>query len=202
MTAGKALATLTVVVILSMCCILTLMCGMLAGGALGFFTGGAAGWAGGWGSRLPEQRWQFQATPTPRAQVAPRTTPTPQPLTPRRTPQVAPQITPQAPRAPFAADKTGAWIQTVEADSPAEKAGLKVNDLVTQVNGVAVDENHSLSDLIRAKSPGDKVALSVQRGTQALQMEATLGTRKLDTGAEVASLGVTYVGWPMAGPAD
>ena len=67
---------------------------------------------------------------------------------------------------------------------------------------MVVDENHGLSDLIRAKKPGDKVSLTVLRGAQTLKLEATLGTRKLDTGSEVASLGVTYVSWPVAGPAD
>lgn len=198
MTAGRALGYLAAIVILSTCCILTLMCGIVAGGVVGFFTGGAAGWAGGWGSRLPEQRWQMAATPTPRTQNVPRATVTPQPMTPRRTPQA----TPQAPRAPFPADQTGALIQVVDAGSPAEKAGLRVNDLVTQVNGATINENHTLTDLIRAKKPGDTVTLTVLRGAQTLKLEAVLGTRKLESGAEVASLGVTFVAWPMAGPAD
>jgi S1-C subfamily serine protease len=93
-------------------------------------------------------------------------------------------------------------LQAVDPDSPAEKAGLRAGDLITAVDGASVDENHSLSDLIRAKKPGEKVTLSVLRGTRTLTLDATLGSRKLDTGQEVASLGVTYVSWPPVGPTD
>jgi len=106
------------------------------------------------------------------------------------------------PQFPFPPGQTGAWIQTVEPNTPAEKAGLKPGDLIIAVDKTPVDENHRLVDLIRAYKPGDKVSLSVMRGNQRLTLEVTLGSRRLDTGQEVAYLGVTYMEYPPIGPTD
>jgi S1-C subfamily serine protease len=78
----------------------------------------------------------------------------------------------------------GAWITAgqsgqaaVESGGPAAKAGLKENDIITAVNGVAVDEAHPLIQLIASYGPGDSVKLTVQRGSQSLELTVVLGTR-------------------------
>ena len=61
--------------------------------------------------------------------------------------------------------------------SPAESAGLKVNDVITQVNGVNIDQNHSLTSLLNSHQPGDKVTLTVVNGNSTRHVEVTLGTK-------------------------
>ena len=60
--------------------------------------------------------------------------------------------------------------------SPAASAGLKDGDVITAVDGQAVDATHDLSSRIVAHNPGDKVVLTVQRGGSSMQISVTLGT--------------------------
>src|SRR5262249_7844333 len=54
-------------------------------------------------------------------------------------------------------------IEEVLSGSPAEAAGLKVGDLITQVNGKGVDASDQVVELIHQFKPGDKVELVIQR---------------------------------------
>lgn len=58
----------------------------------------------------------------------------------------------------------GAYIQTVVTASAAEKAGLRVGDIVTKINGekVAVKTNE-ISTVVTKKKSGDKVTLTIYR---------------------------------------
>jgi S1-C subfamily serine protease len=47
--------------------------------------------------------------------------------------------------------------------SPAEKAGLKEGDIITQIDNVEINENNDLADVIRGYLPGDKINLSYLR---------------------------------------
>jgi S1-C subfamily serine protease len=71
--------------------------------------------------------------------------------------------------------QAGALIEEVVDGSPAADAGLQVGDVVTAVNGESVDEEHTLRDRLIAYEPDDVVTLTVQRGDQSLDVEATLG---------------------------
>ena len=79
----------------------------------------------------------------------------------------------------------GAWIHrgddqtgpSIVDNSPAEKAGLRENDMVTAVNGQRVDAGHTLDDMLTQFKPGDVVTLSVLRDGQTLEIKVTLGTR-------------------------
>jgi len=68
----------------------------------------------------------------------------------------------------------GALITAVEPGTPAEKAGLKVNDVVTAVDSEKVDQEHTLRDRLIAYEPGDTVALTVLRDGQSQEIQATL----------------------------
>src|SRR5439155_24059980 len=81
-------------------------------------------------------------------------------------------------RANAAGDKVGARIDGVTPSGPAEKAGLKVGDVITRFNGTALggaesedNENSGpgmkLIDLARKLEPGDTVQLEYRRGTDA-----------------------------------
>jgi S1-C subfamily serine protease len=72
---------------------------------------------------------------------------------------------------------SGAVITEVQADSPADKAGLKVNDIVVAINGTAVTGQGSLIAVIRDASPGDKVTLTIDRDGVKKTLNATLVAR-------------------------
>ena len=92
------------------------------------------------------------------------------------------EITPGLPRrlAPpirrRAATRQGAFLAEVEPDSPAADAGLQRGDVVTEVDGTAVDSATDLVAAIRTRAPGDTVELTYERDGQAKTAEITLGT--------------------------
>ncbi len=72
---------------------------------------------------------------------------------------------------------SGAVITEVQADSPADKAGLKVNDIVIAINGTSVTGQGALIAVIRDASPGDKVTLTIDRDGTKKTLTATLVAR-------------------------
>jgi serine protease Do len=81
----------------------------------------------------------------------------------------------------------GALVSTVAPNSAAAKAGLKSGDVITKVNGEAIQEPGQLSSRVGLARPGDKVSLEVWRDKKTETLVATLGASsdKLD----VASAG-------------
>ncbi|MBL8327746.1 MAG: DegQ family serine endoprotease [Rubrivivax sp.] len=57
----------------------------------------------------------------------------------------------------------GALVQSVEAGSPAEKAGVEAGDIITRVDGKVVDRSGDLPRLIGGIKPGSKATLQVFR---------------------------------------
>ena len=58
---------------------------------------------------------------------------------------------------------------------PADKAGIRENDIILSADGVAVDTEHPLGLIIGKKNPGDKVVLLLRRGTEERSITVTLG---------------------------
>ena len=71
----------------------------------------------------------------------------------------------------------GSGVTEVQADSPADKAGLKVNDIVVAINGTTVTGQGSLIAVIRDAAPGDKVSLTIDRNGTKKTLSATLVAR-------------------------
>jgi serine protease Do len=65
----------------------------------------------------------------------------------------------------------------VTPGSPAEAAGLLDGDIITQIEGTAIDAEHPLEADLTSFAPGQTVTLTVLRGTDSLQVKITLGTR-------------------------
>jgi S1-C subfamily serine protease len=90
----------------------------------------------------------------------------------------------------------GALVQSVEANSPAEQAGLKAGDLqatlsgsssddsvvlggdiITKVDGKAITSSEQLSQLVTSHKPGDKVKVEIVRKKDTKTLTVTLAKR-------------------------
>jgi serine protease Do len=71
-------------------------------------------------------------------------------------------------------DGPGAKVGEVVLGSPAEKAGLKVGDLITTISGNTVANFDALRLDIQSRKAGDEVTLDVRRGTQTVRLTAVL----------------------------
>ncbi len=71
----------------------------------------------------------------------------------------------------------GALVSSVEPDSPAAKAGVEPGDVVLEVDGHAVLGSGALRNAIGLRAPGSEVKLTVLRGKQQQELDATLGER-------------------------
>jgi serine protease Do/serine protease DegQ len=72
-------------------------------------------------------------------------------------------------------DTKGALITDVVAQSPADKGGLKVSDVVTAANDQPITSNEDLHYAIGQMAPGAKVVLKVFRDGKPLKLNVTLG---------------------------
>jgi Do/DeqQ family serine protease len=73
-------------------------------------------------------------------------------------------LTPDIAQALGTTHTQGAVIARVEAGSPAERAGLRTNDLVVAVNGVPIHNGAELKNRVVVAQIGDAVDLTVVRG--------------------------------------
>jgi membrane-associated protease RseP (regulator of RpoE activity) len=83
-------------------------------------------------------------------------------------------ITPEIATSEGLTVQDGALITEVVSDSPAADAGLQVGDIITAVDGDAVDIEHTLSDRLYAYEAEDRVIFSVLRGEETLEIGAVL----------------------------
>ena len=68
----------------------------------------------------------------------------------------------------------GASGSAVVSGSPADKAGLKVGDVIVAYDGNAVSSTYSLLGYVRASALNDKVTLTIVRGGKTMDVEVTL----------------------------
>jgi serine protease Do len=69
----------------------------------------------------------------------------------------------------------GALVQSVEAGGPAEKAGVEAGDIITKVDGKAVDRSGDLPRIIGSTKPGSKTTLQVFRRGSSRDLVVTVG---------------------------
>ncbi len=73
------------------------------------------------------------------------------------------KLNPEIAKALKLAHPTGALVAEVEPNAPAAKAGLKPGDVVTAVNGTAVDDPRALARQVAALRPGSVATVTVLR---------------------------------------
>lgn len=147
---------------------------LILGLALGAVLGGATGFFAGQNAALTSRALTANPAPASPNQPAPGV---------ERAP-----VLPNLPRALNVLG--GARVEEVEKDSPAEKAGLQVGDVITAVDSTKLDATTSLADVIKTRKPGDKVELSITRGAQTLKLTVELGAAS--DNRDAARLGIRY----------
>ncbi len=85
------------------------------------------------------------------------------------TPEMAPQFG-------LKNDK-GALVNQVTPGGPADKAGLKMGDVVTAIDGKPVNNADDLTLAVISRSPGSTVNLDIVRNGKPMQLSITLGQR-------------------------
>jgi putative serine protease PepD len=88
-----------------------------------------------------------------------------------------------APDRPFlglttsAAPGGGAQVQQATAGGPAQKAGLEAGDIVTRVDGEAVQDPEDVATAIEDDAPGDEIDVTIRRGGDERTVTVKLGER-------------------------
>ena len=72
----------------------------------------------------------------------------------------------------------GAAISRIENNSPAEKAGLTLGDIIVSANGKSIKNSHELRNIIGLLQIGDKVDLEYYRGDEKRETTATIGKQE------------------------
>jgi S1-C subfamily serine protease len=72
---------------------------------------------------------------------------------------------------------TGAIISAVTVGSPADMAGIRRFDVITEFGGATVTDSAGLLVLLDKQKPGDTVPVTLVRGTTVVQVQVTLGSR-------------------------
>ncbi len=89
-------------------------------------------------------------------------------------------------------NQSGAVVISIEKNSPAQKAGLRVWDLITKVNGIPVRGASELKNTIGTFSPNTKIALTILRDKQEQTLQLTLAKAedhdKVDLGEGVSGI--------------
>jgi S1-C subfamily serine protease len=65
----------------------------------------------------------------------------------------------------------------VTAGSAAEKAGIKENDVILEINGEKITVNNSMASIIQKYNVGDKITLHILRNNNEQDVSVTLGER-------------------------
>jgi putative serine protease PepD len=79
--------------------------------------------------------------------------------------------------APSLNSSAGAQVKSLERGGPADRAGVKVGDVITSVGGRAVGGPSDVSKAIESLHVGDKVKLEIDRKGRTEKVTVTLGNR-------------------------
>ena len=69
-------------------------------------------------------------------------------------------------------------VETVTKDSPADKAGLKPEDVITRFDGRPIETFEALKTVLDKKKPGDTVEMEVLRGEGVVTLRLVVAGRK------------------------
>jgi predicted metalloprotease with PDZ domain len=87
---------------------------------------------------------------------------------------------------------TGLLVAQFSEDSPAQKAGLKIGDVILSADGKRVEAVDVLSEMIQDKKKGDKIKLEIVRDKKPMSLDVEIGEE--DRGFEAISRGSEMAG--------
>ncbi len=90
------------------------------------------------------------------------------------------ELTPEMAKAFGIPNARGVAIAQVEPNSPAKKAGLQVNDVITAVNGNPAEDVNSFRLQVAGFAPNTTINLKVERNGQSINVPVTLGEFNLE----------------------
>jgi Do/DeqQ family serine protease len=91
----------------------------------------------------------------------------------------------------------GALISAVNENGPADEAGLERGDVITAINGDAVETSNDLRNSIAATKPGSSITLTVLRNGEEQKVTARLAELPSDSQAAGRSGGSREEGGPL-----
>jgi serine protease Do len=72
-------------------------------------------------------------------------------------------------------ENIGVEVRTVMPDAPAANVGIRVGDVILELNGQKVESREQFADSIGSKPPGTKITLTIWRDGAKLNIAAALG---------------------------
>ena len=84
----------------------------------------------------------------------------------------------------------GALVNVVGPGTPAEAAGLRPNDVITEIGGRPIDSYRRLPVVVAALRPGEKAVVVFQRAGRRMETPVTIGSQIVAAGATHIFLGV------------
>ncbi len=77
------------------------------------------------------------------------------------------------------AGTTGALVDQVTKDSPADDAKMQENDIIQKIDSTEIKDVSSLKEILTGYTPGERITLTVLRGGKTEEIRLTLGTTKV-----------------------
>jgi len=77
----------------------------------------------------------------------------------------------------FAFPGPGVRVSGLVPGSPAATAGIREGDVIVRLNDAAVGNLQEYSNLLRTFSPGQRVSVTLRRGTEDVRVDVTLAER-------------------------
>jgi serine protease Do len=93
------------------------------------------------------------------------------------------ELTPELAKQFNVPNQRGVAIAQVEPNSPAEKAGLKVGDVITAINGTPIEDVNEFRLQVAGFAPGTSIKLQVNRNGNIVNVPVTLGEFNLEAEA-------------------
>jgi serine protease Do len=84
-------------------------------------------------------------------------------------------------------DQVGALVRRVGADSPAEKAGIQIEDVIVAINNQKVDSSSRLRLIVSGTKPGSQIPIDLMRGGKRMTVTATLQALPEEALSELSS---------------
>jgi serine protease Do len=83
----------------------------------------------------------------------------------------------------------GVLVVSVEEDSPAEKGGLRKDDIIIRIDDRLITNSNEIRNIIGFTTPGTKIKIVVIRNGKERTLEVTVGSREESTLAETSEIG-------------